>query len=49
MNFTSAPARVSLAGAWIVEVASEGVGEGARFSGDVGADQALVLRPPASP
>jgi hypothetical protein len=39
---------VQLAGRWIVEVASDGDGERAPFAGNLGADQALVLRPLAS-
>jgi alpha-glucosidase len=49
VNFTSAPARLAFDGAWAVEVASDGVGEGGAFAGSVGADQAVVLRPLRSP
>jgi alpha-glucosidase len=35
----------SLAGAWEVAIASDGAGEGAPYSGQVGPEQALVLRP----
>jgi len=35
----------SRTGDWIVAVASDGVGEEAPFGGDLGAEQALVLRP----
>ena len=34
-----------LAGAWEVEIASDGAGEGAPYAGRVGPEQALVLRP----
>ncbi|MCU1451191.1 MAG: putative glycosyl hydrolase, family 13 [Acidimicrobiales bacterium] len=45
VNYTSEGVRAEVAGAWSVEVASDGNGEGARYGGALGADQALVLRP----
>ena len=44
MNFTGEPAALALSGAWSVEVASDGRGEGAPFAGALGPDAALVLR-----
>jgi len=43
VNFTSAPARVELPGTLRIEVASDGSGEGERFDGRLGPDQALLL------
>ena len=51
VNFTAAP--IDLDGTealgastgWLVEVASDRVGEGARFAGRLGPDQAVWLRP----
>jgi alpha-glucosidase len=45
VNFLAEPARVVLPGDCDVEIASDGRGEGARFAGSLGPDQALVLRP----
>jgi alpha-glucosidase len=43
VNFTPAP--VACAAAGVVEVASDGAGEGAAWSGTLGPEQAVVLRP----
>jgi alpha-glucosidase len=45
VNFGTSPAPVDVEGAWTVEVASTGEGEGEGWSGVVGADAALLLRP----
>ena len=45
VNFTPAPAEAPLAELLQVEVASDGEGEGRAYSGRLGPDQALVLRP----
>ncbi len=46
VNFTGAPRPVPLDGdGWVVEVASDGAGEGRPWSGRLGADQAVVLAP----
>jgi hypothetical protein len=45
VNFTDAPCDLGLRDEWVVEVASDGNGEGARASGRLGADTAVVLRP----
>ncbi len=45
VNFTCEPAEVSLAGRWMVEVASDGATEGGAFPGRLGGDQAVILRP----
>jgi alpha-glucosidase len=46
VNFTDATVVTAIEGAWIVSTASDGPsGEGAPFSGGVGACQGLVLRP----
>ncbi len=47
VNFTSAPADAGLAEPLQVVVASDGAGEGSTYSGLLGPDQALVLRPTA--
>jgi alpha-glucosidase len=44
VNFHGEPAAVAVAGEWRVEVASDGRGEGAPFTGALGPDAALVLR-----
>ena len=45
VNFTGKRHDVDVAGDWTVEIASDGAGEGRRYSGAVGADQAVVLSP----
>ncbi|HEX2047374.1 MAG TPA: alpha-amylase family glycosyl hydrolase [Acidimicrobiales bacterium] len=45
LNFTDGPVEVALEGEWLVEVASDGTGEGERFAGWVGSDAAAILRP----
>ncbi len=45
VNFTAEERRLDLPGDWSVEVASDGAGEGAPWSGRLGPDQAVVLRP----
>jgi alpha-glucosidase len=45
VNFTEGRHDVRLDGAWTVEVASDGQGEAVRWTGKLGADQAVVLRP----
>jgi alpha-glucosidase len=45
VSFTATPVEVALEGSWVVEVASDGEGEGAPWSGGLGPDQAVVLRP----
>jgi alpha-glucosidase len=45
VNFGRSPAPVDLEGAWGVEVASTGEGEGEAYPGVVPGDGALVLRP----
>jgi hypothetical protein len=47
VNFTGEPAALKLPGAWRVEVASDGRGEGAAHAGALGPDAALVLAPRA--
>jgi alpha-glucosidase len=49
VNFTGEPAALELEGAWNVEVASDGRGEGALYPGALGPDAALVLRPGREP
>ncbi|MBV8304044.1 MAG: DUF3459 domain-containing protein [Acidimicrobiia bacterium] len=44
VNFTDEPCTVAVSGEWTVEVASDGVGEGARYGGGVAGDQAVILR-----
>jgi alpha-glucosidase len=44
VNFEDTPAELALSGTWRVEVASDGRGEGERFTGTLGPDAALVLR-----
>ena len=44
VNYTGRAAAVPVQGAWTVEVASDGVGEGGRYGGTVGADAAVILR-----
>ena len=43
VNFTSQPAAVKVPGAWRVEVASDGRGEGAPYADALAPDAALVL------
>jgi alpha-glucosidase len=43
VNFTASAMEVSLAGDWTIRVASDGRGEGKRYPGWIGPDQALVL------
>ena len=45
VNFTGEPATLELEGAWNVEVASDGRGEGALYPGSLAPDAALVLSP----
>ena len=45
VNFSALQKPLPLPGQWAVEVASDGKGEGERFGGQLGPDQALVLRP----
>ncbi len=45
VNFRAAPAPAAVAEGLEVEVASDGAGEGRTFSGELGPDQAVVLRP----
>jgi alpha-glucosidase len=47
VNFTGTEQQVALPGpgSWVIEVASDGEGEGRRWTGRLGADQAVVLRP----
>ena len=49
VNFTGEPAVLALPGAWNVEIASDGRGEAAPFSGSLRPDAALVLRPAREP
>jgi alpha-glucosidase len=45
VNFTSTPAEVALAGAWVVEIDSESGADGTPFTGRLAGDQAVILRP----
>ncbi|MGH9183786.1 MAG: DUF3459 domain-containing protein, partial [Acidimicrobiales bacterium] len=45
VNFGAGGQEVELGRAWVVEVASDGVGEGRAWGGRLGPDQAIVLRP----
>lgn len=45
INFAGRPHTFPLAGAWQVEIASDGQGDGASFGGTLAAEQALILRP----
>ncbi len=45
VNFTSSPAAAGLTEPFDVEVSSDGTGEGGEYSGGLGPDQAVVLRP----
>jgi hypothetical protein len=45
VNFTGEERKLDLADGCVVEVASDGVGEGDRCRGRLGPDQAIVLRP----
>jgi alpha-glucosidase len=45
VNYADTPCRLSLPGPQVVEVASDGVGEGAAFDGRLAASAALVLQP----
>ena len=47
VNFTSEPTPMKVPGAWRVQVASNGRGEGAPYAGSLAPDAALVLRPEA--
>jgi alpha-glucosidase len=49
VNFTAEEQSVALEGSWRVEVASDGAGEGGRFPGRLGPDQAVVLEPGVEP
>ena len=49
VNFTGEPVVLALPGAWNVEIASDGRGEAAPFSGSLRPDAALVLRPAREP
>lgn len=44
VNFADEPRAVPLEGGWIVEVASDGRGEGERYGGELAAEQAVLLR-----
>jgi alpha-glucosidase len=46
LNFLSQVVELELPGNWAVEIASDGVGEGASFAGRLEPDQALLLRCP---
>jgi alpha-glucosidase len=48
VNFAAEPVAVHVAGAWIVEVASDGNGEGEPFAGTLLPDQAVILRAAAA-
>ncbi len=45
INFTSSAQALALDEDWMVEVASDGAGEGGPWRGQLGPDQAVVLRP----
>ncbi len=45
VNFADHTLPLSCSGAWRVQVASDGAGEGEAFSGEVGPEQGLVLEP----
>jgi alpha-glucosidase len=45
VNFTSDPARYQPDGQWVVEVATDGGGEGRPFDGTLGPDATCLLRP----
>ncbi len=47
VNYGDVAIEVALSGAWTVQVASDGQGEGQSYTGVVGASQALLLSPPA--
>jgi alpha-glucosidase len=44
VNFTDTALDIALSGSWVVEVASDGAGEGVRATGRLAPDQAVVLR-----
>ncbi|HLU76911.1 MAG TPA: alpha-amylase family glycosyl hydrolase [Burkholderiales bacterium] len=44
VNFSGRPQQFPLAGRWLIEVVSEGEGEGASYDGNLDAEQALVLK-----
>jgi alpha-glucosidase len=44
VNFTARTLDVAAAGARVVEVASDGIGDGAAYAGTLRPDQALILR-----
>jgi alpha-glucosidase len=48
INFDAAPAVWTHGSKWTIELSSDGVGEGRPFTGDIGGDRALILRPSAS-
>jgi len=45
VNFASDPRPFGLSGSWIVELASDAVGEGSRYRDGLATEQALLLRP----
>jgi hypothetical protein len=45
VNFASDPRPFGLSGSWIVELASDAVGEGTRYRDGLATEQALLLRP----
>src|SRR5690606_33255316 len=47
INFSEQPQSLHLNGDWVIEVAGDGAGDGQRFDGRLGADQATVLKPVA--
>ncbi len=47
INFVGEPCEVALEAAWVVLVSSDGAGEGERFDGRLGRDQAVVLGRPS--
>ncbi|HAB65198.1 MAG TPA: alpha-amylase, partial [Pseudomonas sp.] len=48
INFADHPHAFPQSAHWLVEIASDGVGEGDPFNGNLSAGQALVLRPAES-
>jgi len=49
VNFACEPVGVDVEGEWVVEVASDGTGEGGPFGGTLAGDAAVLLRPVSSP
>ena len=49
VNFTDAAVDIALSGDWVVEVASDGRGEGDRATGRLAPDQAVLLRAAPAP